>query len=258
MLLPPLDTDPIFIGGEPRSGTTLMRVLLDSHPAIACGPESQFFADPKFWEYREHVTSKWARRAEGFGYGASDLDDLFRDFVRGWFETYMKRQGKRRWADKTPQTLWVLPQVWSLFPKARFVHMIRDGRDVACSVIEQSWGPDNVKDAAERWVRSIECGLRWRGDPRYMEVRYEDLVADTEGQVRRVLDFVGEPFTPEVLEYYRKKHDWAAMNQKGAEQAAKPVYSDSIGRWRREMTEKQQKQFHKVAGPTLRMLGYAV
>ena len=256
MLLPPLASDPILIGGEPRSGTTLLRVILDSHSAIACGPESHFFVDPKFQEFHEYFRNRWTRRAADFDYTPNDLDDLFRDFVRGFFETYAKRRGKRRWADKTPQSIWSLSYVWTLFPTARFVHMIRDGRDVACSVLAQNFGPKDVEEAARRWVKSIECGVSRRGDPRYAEVRYEDLVLHTEREVRRVLAFVGEPFEPAVLEHHKRAHDWAGNGPVETKRASKPVYADAIGRWRRDLTDADQKRFAKIAGPTLRTLGY--
>lgn len=253
----PQAPDPIFVGGEPRSGTTLLRVILDSHPAIACGPESQFLADPRFEEFHRYFRDRWASRAEGFGYAKDDLDDLFRGFVTTFFERYAAKRGKRRWADKTPQTIWILPYLWKLFPTARFVHMVRDGRDVACSVLEQDWGPKDVEEAAARWVKSIECGKAWRGDPRYLEVRYEDLVAHTEREVRRVLAHVGEPFVPQVLEYWRQPHDWQERNRKGAEQTSKPVYDESVGRWKRDLRGDALARYVKIAGPTLKSLGYA-
>ncbi|MCE9634685.1 MAG: sulfotransferase [Planctomycetes bacterium] len=258
MLLPPLVCDPIFIGGEGRSGTTLMRVILDSHSGIACGPESHFLADPKFQEFHRHLRTTWTRRAEGFGYAPSDLDDLFRDFARGWFETYMNRQGKRRWADKTPQTIRMLPYLWELFPTARFIHMIRDGRDVFASFLGKEFGPKDVEDAAKRWVAAIAAGTPWRGDPRYTEVRYEELVLETEPVCRRVFKFLGEPWEPQVLEYHRKDHDWAAMNQAGAAETSKPPYTVQIGRWKKDLDAKQVRKYEKIAGPTLRALGYEV
>lgn len=248
--------DPIFVGGEPRSGTTLLRVILDTHPAIACGPESQFLADPKFQEFHDYFRRRWESRAAGFGYTKDDLDGLFRAFVTSFFEGYARRRGKRRWADKTPQTIWTLPYLWRLLPSARFVHMIRDGRDVACSVLEKDWGPKDAEEAARRWVKSIECGRAWRKDPRYLEVRYEELVAHTEREVRRVLAFVGEPFVPEVLDYWRKPHDWAERNVEGPQTTSKPVYADSVGRWRRDLTGDALARYTAIAGPTLRELGY--
>ncbi len=258
MLLPPMEFDPVFLGGEGRSGTTLLRVMLDAHPSIACGPESQFLADPKFRAFHEHFRNTWWRRAAGFGYEQDDLDDLVRDFARGWFETYMRRRGKRRWADKTPQTIHHLPYLWRLFPTARFVHLIRDGRDVACSILPQNWGPNTVEEAAERWVDCVWKGVLHRADTeRYCEVRYEDLVQSPETQVRRVLAWMGEDWDPAVLDYHSADKDNPELTESSAEQVQKPLYTSSIGRWQRDLSAHQVRAFEKIAGETLEFLGYA-
>ena len=259
MLLEPMDFDPIFLGGEGRSGTTLLRVMLDAHPTISCGPETHFLVDEKLRKYHRHFRGKWWKRAKGYGYGLDDMDDLVRDFVRGWFETYMKRRGKRRWADKTPQNIHVIPYLFELFPTAKFVHLIRDGRDVACSIIPQNWGPDTIKDAAKRWVECIEKGVAHRDDPeRYMEVRYEHLATEPEREVRRVLDFVGEEWDPCVLDYHAAQVDNPTETESSAEQVSKPLYTSSIGRWKTDMAPRDLKRFLKIAGPTLEFLGYEV
>lgn len=256
MLLPPMEFDPIFLGGEGRSGTTLLRVMLDAHSAIACGPETHFLVDGELRRFHHHFRGTWWKRAAGYGYSLADMDDMVRDFVRSWFETSMRRRGKRRWADKTPQTIHALDYVWELFPTAKFVHVIRDGRDVACSIIPQRWGPDNVKDAARRWRLCIETGVKHRGDPRYAEVRYEDLVREPERELRRVLEFVGEPFEPQCLEYWKAAHDLAPETESSAAQVARPLSTSSIERWRRDLTPREQRLFAKHAGETLAFLGY--
>ena len=252
-----MERDPIFVGGEGRSGTTLLRVMLDAHPAIACGPESHFLVDPEFEKFHRHFRGTWWKRAEGYGYAAPDVDDLFRDFARNWFETYMRRQGKRRWADKTPQTIRILPYLWELFPTAKFVHMIRDGRDVCASIVPQRWGPGNVKDAARRWVECIGNGVRHRGDAaRYLEIRYEDLVLHSERELRRLCAWIGEEFDPAMLAYHEKEHDLAPRTESSAPQVEKPLYTSAIGRWKRDLSPSDVRKFEKIAGETLVFLGY--
>lgn len=252
-----LTFDPIFIGGEGRSGTTLLRVMLDSHSAIACGPETHFLVDPAFQEFHRHFQEKWSRRAAGYGYGERDIDVLFGEFARTWFETYMRRRGKRRWADKTPQNIHVMAYLWRLFPTARFIHMIRDGRDVACSIMAQTWGPNSVTAAAKRWVDCIGKGRVHHGDKsRYLELRYENLVRNPERELRRVMTFVGEQWEPGMLEYWRGEHDLADLTESSASQVRRPLYLDSIGRWQAEMSTRQLRVFHRIAGGTLAELGY--
>lgn len=257
MILPPMDYRPIFVGGEGRSGTTLLRVMLDAHPAIACGPESHFMQDPEFRKFHEHFRGKWWKRAEGFGYTLDDMDEMVRNFVRDWHETYMRRRGKRRWADKTPSTIRDLPYLFSLFPTAKFVHMIRDGRDVCCSMLEQTWGPKDAEEAAKRWVACIRNGIAHRGDSdRYMEIRYEDLVQHPERELRRLCGWIGEPFDPAMLAYDRADHDLAPKTESSAHQVERPLYTSALARWRRDMPAKDLKSYMKVAGPTLAELGY--
>lgn len=257
MLLPPMQYEPIFVGGEGRSGTTLLRVMLDAHPAIACGPETHFLVDPEFKKFHHNFRGKWWKRAEGFGYGLSDMDEMVRNFVRDWHETYMLRRGKRRWADKTPSTIRILPYLWELFPTAKFIHMIRDGRDVCCSILEQKWGPDEAGEAAERWVSCIQAGLPYRKDTsRYMEVRYEDLATQPERELRKICAWIGEEFHPSMLRFEEAEHDLAPKTESSAHQVDKPLYTSAIGRWRRDMPPKNLKKFMKIAGPTLEMLGY--
>ncbi len=257
MLLSPMEFDPLFLGGEGRSGTTLLRVMIDAHPAISCGPETHFLVDERLRKYHDHFRGTWWRRGEGYGYTLDDMDDLVRDFARGWFETYMQRRGKRRWADKTPQTIHALEYMWRLFPTAKFVHVIRDGRDVACSIIPQKWGPNDVKSAARRWVDCIWKGVAHRANTeRYHEVRYEELAPEPEPVLRELMTWIGEDFDPAMLDYHRADADNPTKTESSAEQVAQPLYTSSIGRWRRDLSAREVKQFTKIAGETLEFLGY--
>jgi hypothetical protein len=260
MLSRSLDFDPIFIGGEGRSGTTLMRVILDSHSGIACGPESHFIADRRLREFHHQFRRRWQHRAETFGYSQHDLDILFVDFVRGWTETYMQRKGKRRWADKTPRNIHALPYIWELFPTAKVIHMIRDGRDVACSIMPQSWGPNTIGAAARRWVKCIRAGIVHRDKPqRYLEVRYEDLVRQPERETRRVAAFIDEPWESALLDFRRLPHDLAVRAEATTKQELmRPPHTSSIGRWRRELSAYAVWRYRRIAGETLQLLGYEV
>jgi hypothetical protein len=91
-----------------------------------------------------------------------------------------------------------------------------------------------------------------------MEVRYEDLATEPEREVRRVLAFVGEEFEPGVLEYHRQEHDTPAATESSADQVARPVYTSSIGRWKRDLSARELKTFMKFGAETLARLGYEV
>jgi hypothetical protein len=263
---------PIVIGGCGRSGTTLMRVILDSHSQIACGPESNVFPSPN----RLNPGSVGARKlARKFDLEPSEMDDILRasssraEFADRFFDAYRRHAGKPLWADKTPRNVQVLPYILEHFPKARFVHVIRDGRDVVCSlrthprhrvvdgrVVElDTWNP--IEPCVERWLKDVGDGLAFRGDPRYYELRYEDLVLDTEYALRGLFDFLELPWEPAVMSF----HEVASASRdpmKFAQnpEATKPLRASSIGRWERDLSEEDLAYVLREAGPLLRDLGY--
>ena len=131
------ESGPIFVGGYLRSGTTLMRYLLDSHSEIACGPETEVFVH----EVRRCVEEIFASdHYEEYlrPFGLSP-DDVYRTFGRGvmqsFFERHRESKGKRRWADKTPANALHFEFLSRCFPEASFIHVIRDGRDVCLSML---------------------------------------------------------------------------------------------------------------------------
>src|SRR5262245_39549697 len=197
---------PIFVIGVHRSGTTLVRLILDSHSRIACPPESFFLlpesrllADPKALEglvamgfTREHVV---ARLREHLGY---------------FFEMYAASHKKPRWADKTPSYVDCLDFIETLFgPDCQYVFIYRNGLDSACSIARipdiaeaephiAACGGDRFAGAARYWA--TQCGVmrsfaaRHRG--RALELFYEKLVADPEAEAQRLFEFLGESYEP--------------------------------------------------------------
>ena len=171
---------PIVLGGCGRSGTTLLRMMLDSHRRICCGPESSLFR-------RRAIDAGWL--ADRFGFDRDEVEaivDAARSrpaFIEAFAGLCMQKAGKARWAEKTPRNIGRIGEIFRCFPAARFVHVLRDGRDVACSlrthprhkvvdgrlVPTGTWRP--IAGCARRWVRDLEGSRRWWGDPRFLEVR---------------------------------------------------------------------------------------
>lgn len=263
---------PIVIGGCGRSGTTLMRVILDSHSQIACGPESNVFPSPNKLNPGSEGAAKLARK---FDLGAREMDELLRssatraEFADRFFDEYRRRAGKPLWADKTPRNVQVLPWIFEHFPRARFVHVVRDGRDVVCSlrthprhrVVDgqivqlDTWNP--LEECIGRWVRDVGEGLAWRGDPRYYELGYENLVTRTEDTLRGLFDFLELPWEPAVLSFHRVQsgsRDPIKFAQNP--EATRPLQSSSIGRWQRDLSETDLAHVQRECGPLLRTLGY--
>ena len=164
---------------------------------------------------------------------------------------YCQKQGKPRWAEKTPNNILFIDTLFALFPAAQFIHMIRDPRDAFCSVREKycsvrekavrytpRWATMTPGQTAAEWCRRINCGLAWREQPdRYREVRYEELVSQPEATLRPLFAFLGEPWAASVLEN-------------------KTTFNTSVGRWRSELSAAEVAAIEVVAGETMRALGY--
>jgi hypothetical protein len=271
-----------FVVGVGRSGTTLLRLMLDAHPELAIGPETQFVPDvihldnpvegivgSRTWGDFGLDADEFARRATG-----QDLSGVLRAF----YSLYAETQGKSRWGEKTPGYVRNMDSIATVLPEAHFIHLIRDGRDVALSRRARGMGTGKPMAAtAELWRKRIE-GARGQAealDGRYIELRYEDLVADPEPSLRRVCELIGLEFDVAML-----RHDEAAgqrlaelgdLDAEGSKQArdaderagaharAKEAASTSrIGVWRTEMDAGDRHEFEAVAGPLLRELGYDV
>lgn len=268
-------TPPLFVLGVSRSGTTLLRVILDRSPGIAI-PDETFFipqlahrhsglVDPeKFLDDIRRLPrlAAWGVSSEDFAArlqpGMSVGEAL--DAV---FSAYAAKHGKPRWGDKTPMYMRHLGLIERLFPDAQYVHLIRDGRDAALAfldmpegVVTKTWAhPRSPTGFACEWRtevrRARELGRRL-GPSRYLEVRYEDLVADTAGVVRTVCDFAGLPFEPAMLEYAGA----VDVSAKPHHQRLLQPPTRGVRDWRAQMSRDDALAFEAIAGDLLAELGY--
>jgi L-lactate utilization protein LutC len=164
-----------------------------------------------------------------------------------------------------------------VLPEARFIHLIRDGRDVALSVMSMEWGPDTVEGAARRWKKRVLRGREQAARlPHYMEVRYEDLVLETEATLREVCDFVELEFDESMLRYYERASERLAEKardlyrgpdrdpvsaehrMKSHALAKEPPKAERVHRWREQMSAEDRAEFEREAGDLLADLGYEV
>ena len=281
-----------FIVGAERSGTTLLRLMLDAHPDLAIPPETHFIdraaeacehAPEPRRAFLDAVTSH--RRWGDFQIG----EDLLRrrisgiepfdlgEALRAFYGLYAEKFGKPRWGDKTPLYVRKMRLIHDLLPEARFVHLIRDGRDVALSTKDLWFGPDSVEEAARKWRSLIEEARRQSRElPHYLEVRYEDLVTNTEPTLRRICGFVDLRWDAGMLAYHETAEERMSeiyrdiMTPKGKKVVrgemrrslhaltGSPPQRDRIGRWKGEMRAEDRERFEEAAGETLRGLGYEV
>jgi LPS sulfotransferase NodH len=258
---------PVVIGGCGRSGTTLLRMMLDSHRRLCCGPESSLFR-------RRAIDVDWL--ADRFGFGRGEVRAL-RDaaasrpaFIEAFAELCLQKAGKARWAEKTPRNISRIGEIFRIFPAARFVHVLRDGRDVACSlrthprhrivdgqlVPTGAWQP--IAGCARRWVRDLAGSRRWWSDPRFHTVRYEDLVLNPRPILERLMEFLGEHWDEAMLAHAQAESPFRDATRFAQNpEALGAVSASSIGRWQRDLDARDRRIFKRIAGPLLVELGYA-
>ena len=267
-----LDGPPFFIIGSARSGTTLLRLMLNAHRDVAVPPESRFITE--LWSGNNDVDAEQFLRALSSHkrFEAWDLPiEVVREEMAGRtrvpyaeaieiaYLCYAKLLGKGRWGDKTPRYVENIPLISKLFPTARFIHLIRDGRNVALSYADVPFGPKNVVKAADLWSKRVCAGYtagRALERGRYIEIRYEDLVEDAEGEAKDLCDFLDLDFDPGMLDYTERARDAvlpraAKYNPKLTQKPTSQVRS-----WEKDMDPALVELFEVVAGDVLSELGY--
>jgi hypothetical protein len=246
---------PIFVVGCPRSGTTLLRVILDSHPAISCGPESRFL-----WGMRGIEERNWST-LDGFGLSLDEWHDNVRFLFEAFHRRYAELQGKIRWADKSPDYALMLDYVDVLYPDAQIVHIVRDPRDVI-DAWRRFYGLKSVPRAARSWVRYVrsahDFALAHPGD-RVQELRYEDLVRAPEETLRGLFGWLGEPWDDGVLDFADRPHragDAALRHDGRWAQRNAEVHTTSIGVGHRGYTALPFEIVRRTGADLLEAYGY--
>lgn len=268
-----------FVVGRGRSGSTLLRAMLDSHPEMAVPPESHFipffdghrtryedgggFAPERFLEdlLRYSRFQRWGLPEEEVREAfAASPPRTVADAVRRAFAVYARHQGKARYGDKTPEYVMHLPTLARLFPEARFVHLVRDGRDVTLSYLDVRFGPSTVAESALLWKRFVREGRvagRALGADRYLELRYEDLVDDPERELHRICAFVDLRYDDAMLRYFERAEEVVSgvVSRRGHRNIFLPPTS-GLRDWRRDMRPRDVAVFEAVAADLLEELGY--
>ncbi|MEO7119018.1 MAG: sulfotransferase [Candidatus Limnocylindrales bacterium] len=250
---------PIFVVGCPRSGTTLLRMMLDSHPAISCGEETHFLRD-----LRTLVGDHWPLLTT-YGFPREYWLERIRELYERFQADYLARRGKARWAEKDPVYTLYLPFIEELFPDAQYVHLIRDGFDVVASFRER-WGYRSaVRVARGDWKRYVSAARdfgRALPEGRYVELHYEALVGSPDPTMRELIDFLGEPWDDAVLRFDEAEHDATERYQgftarrrvQGGETSA--IYGSRVGAGRKALDPVLRRLLERSAGPLLADLGY--
>lgn len=262
---PPLieDAPIIFIGGAGRSGTSLLRTILNAHSHISIGAELK--VTPEIAQFWRRMLRYSSHLAHYFDLEERDLNEAFGTLICSLLSKKLAGHGDTvRLGEKTPNNVFVFPHLHRIFPESPLLHIIRDGRDVVRSLLRQNWAsPDgsplaitqDSKAAAAYWVKAVTAGRRASRmsstlADRYLEIRYEELVTNTESVARSIFEHLGEPWEPRILDFH--KHEVSVYDH-----VYRPVTDRSVGKWRQDLSPDQKMRVKEVAGDLLIQLGYA-
>ena len=266
---------PVFIAGPDRSGTTLMFALLASHPDLCMVRRTNVwrYFDGRYGDLG--VADNFERcladmlRYRRMRHLHPDADRIRREFAAGpptygrlfalFYEHHAEREGRSRWGDKSLHTEHYADRLFAEYPQARVVHMVRDPRDRYASVRRRN-GQDlaRVGAATGRWLESARAALRNAARyPGYLVVRYEDLVADPPATLRRVCDHIAAEYLPEMLSLdgLPELRD-SGGNSSFGDMVPGAISTKAVGRFREALRPYEHAFIERVAGPTMRALGY--
>ena len=277
---------PIFIVGCDRSGTTLLRIMLNQSPILHVPNESGFltkfrnqqgvygdFTQPyqRWFFIRDLQTNKATSKTFSFQIFKLTLEEAEAalaeaaptDYIgaaSALFRASAHKHGKQQWGDKTPRHVLHIPWLAEAFPQAKFVQVIRDGRDVAISLLKAGW-VSSFLQAAHHWQERVEAGRTAGsalGQDRYYELRYEQLVMHPEETLKALCSWLGLEYIPQMERYYENAADYIITNWHLHEMVTKPVDSSRAHAWKQKLSRGEIADFESVAGDLLRKLGYEV
>lgn len=271
--------DPIFIVGAPRSGTTMLSVILDRHPHICIPPETQFFTAflPSLPGDAEAMTTE---ELVQFALESPRIKDLKLDkqHVLDHFSTtgpqaenlfaallmsYSKKQGKIRYGEKSPGHLNHIPQILAAFPKAKIICIVRDGRDVVRSLLKVKWAePENPRRFwlfCMQWNDLTRLALQYfqtMAQEQFHLVKYEEILTQPEREIVKICAFLGEQFYPSQLSGTAQSGVVPEWEQSWKGNAVKALDQSRISAWRNSASQEQIWAMNCMMGKTLAAAGY--
>jgi hypothetical protein len=221
---------PVFIVGAMGTGTTLLRLMLDSHENIAIPHETGFM---RIYSGMRHTPFKWSGRywANRIGWSDDEMDELARGYFDTVFSRYAAQHGKARWGEKTPQHTWHVWAMKRLFPDSVFIGLVRHPGAAVVSNMRR-FGHSGRYAAAhnDRYQKEI-ARLAAVHQRRMIVIRYEDLVLEPERVMRELLEWLGEPWSDAVLAHHEVQAGREHHRIEGQARADEPVDPSRIAKW---------------------------
>ena len=265
--------NPIFIGGCERSGTTLLGAMLGAHSRCVTIPESQFLLNilpaslavtvdmQDAWRI---IRGHWRFHIWNIDVPAlpnpppKDIPTLLKWLVQLYSQTVDKADAQQ-WIDHTGTNVKYAKRLFEWFPDAKLIHLVRDGRAVARSLISCDWGPNTIIEAARWWENRLSCGLAAEqhfGPQRVLRVQYEDLVQRSQSTMAEVCQFLDLTFHPEML--CSKGFELPAYTQSQHSEIGKKPNATRIDLWKTTLSPREVQLFEQRTGDLLQMLGYSL
>jgi hypothetical protein len=275
---------PIFIVGANRSGTTLLRLILNAHPRIAI-PDELIYFDSQMagipverWRRPELAPAEYEAFVDRFlqrsrlSLQGLDLDAVRATILRGPHDfrrpyrcalrAWAQHHGKERWGEKTPGNLFYADILHEMFSDARFLYLVRDPRAGVASMQQVSFFPNDVVfNALSRRKHDVEGRARLQDavpPPQRLRVSYEELVREPERTVARVCEFIGEPFRPQMLHFHRNADRYMKDEAETSYNAAAthPITDDRVDAWKSLLSDEQIAAVESICQPLMEAFGY--
>ncbi len=277
---PGAERRPVFLVGADRSGTTLLRLVVNAHSEFASPAETWFLIDliemfpngiepDRQDEAISHVTG--LRRWKNFAVDPARLAEPLRNrrvSVAEFFDHFMTLEiegsGKERWVDKTPEYVLHVEAIARIFPTAQFVAISRDGRDVFHSLQPRRWRGRTARRIGRYWARCIDSSVaasRALPADRWLWIRYEDLVRDLPGTAHRLCEFLEVPYQAEMTSFHESARDAITeqARQRGFhDKLMRPPSPDDVFKWKQSRSPFSEWMFEAVTAPQLAAADYEV
>lgn len=279
-----MDT-PVFIVGCDRSGTTLLSLILSQAPDLHVTLESGFIPDlyenrhdygdfssaKNRWYFLRDLQTTYAT-SKTIAFDIFELDDEdaeselqkaastdYAGAIDALFSKTARNHGKARWGNKTPKYVLHIPLLNKLFPEAKIIHIVRDPRDVAASIMKAGW-TTNIKEAAIYWNERVRAGLEGRvlGDDIYYELKYESLLQLPQNEVSAVCDWLGIDFKESIIHQYKDddSRDSITKHENLFDLIGKPIDASRAYAWKKSMSKSDIAEIEDVNRELINELDY--
>lgn len=244
----------IFVVGAPRSGTTLMKLILAVHPNLTgIGYETGFFMYKDLLNFNLSGLDTWEK--EEVQKKSADIIQLFDN----WTEKLLLKVGGRRFIEKTPPHVLKLDFLLKYFPSAQFINIYRDGRDCYCSARNHQYvvQGQSLTKYAKYWKKCVKARLKRGQQANIFDVKYEDLVTQPEKIVKEIMIFLGEQYDPKQIQpAYYSQHQITKSKRQEFSKLSQSIDASNIYKYKHKLSPAEITKFNKIAGTELQKLGY--